>query len=543
MYKLAIFLVFFCFGVNYIYAQHIQFDWQNCIKGGKNNTTGATVCPASNGYFVTAMQDRGSHVDIVLIKISLAGDSLWSKYYGGADADWPLGAFPTQDGNFYIVGTSSSDDGDITINPYPNYSNVWVIKIDSAGNKLWDNIYGGSDRDEVFNAIVSLDGGLTILSSTFSTDGDITNFYGGGRDIWLLKLDSNGNKQWDFTMGSNDWDYGYGIQQVSDSSYLISGSFFIGKGGNIDCAYSDTNHTDGLLFQVDKNGILIHQKCYHGSEYDCIRSVIELPDGYLISGNTESPDIASTNIGFHPGYTHNGHPTPDIWLQKTDFEWNIEWEKCYGGSGWEDMYHIFQCSNGDYMMFGTTNSHDGDVSGLHMYDETDQRQDVWMVRLNAEGDIIWQRCIGKMSDERIQTNSVLKIDDANYVLAIEASGCFIDGDFTCNPSEDPYNCPYYAWVSQITDTAASVGIAEQIQHIEVKLYPNPANQFATVEIPVTYDLKNAYAEIIDASGRMRDSFKVNEKQFVINVSGYQKGIYMIRIYDERGIITKKFIVD
>ena len=117
MVKSIIFSTILCLLSNFVSAQHILFDWQNCIKGGKYNTTGATICAVTNGYLVAATQERGSHVDIVLLKTSLTGDSLWRKYYGGSDDDWSCSVFPTLDGNYYLVGTAASTDGDITYNP------------------------------------------------------------------------------------------------------------------------------------------------------------------------------------------------------------------------------------------------------------------------------------------------------------------------------------------------------------------------------------------------------------------------------------------
>jgi hypothetical protein len=541
MIKSFILTLTFCLIVISAFTQHILFDWQNCIKGGKWETTQTSLCRADDGYFITAMQERGTHVDIVLIKTSLTGDSLWRKYYGGSDAEWPGGVFPTLDGNYYLVGTECSEDGDITVNPYPNSCNIWIVKIDSAGNKLWDKIYGGTYRDEAIMAIDTYDGGLAILSSTYSDDGDVTNYFW-GRDIWVLKLDSNGTKQWDFTMGSVWQDYSSQIMQTQDSGFMISGAFNIGYGGNIDCSYSDTNSVDGLLFKLDKNGNLQKQKCYHGSVADNMRSVIELPNGYLISGITYSPDIASTNIGFHPGITYNGNPTSDIWLQKTDLDWNIEWQRCYGGWGREDIVRLYQCSNGDYMMFGTTTSSSGDVSGIHGYvPGYDAENDIWMVRLNDTGEILWQRCIGSYERQAITTNSVLKITEADYVIACTT---LVGGyyDIECTSASNSYDLTPFIWLFQLTDSAASVGINQPPLNNEAKLYPNPAHEYATVEIPVTYTLQNANAEIIDASGRIICRFKVKEKKFVLNVTGYKKGIYLLRVSDANGVVTKRFIV-
>jgi hypothetical protein len=538
MFKSLILLTLLFFGLNAIYAQHILFDWQNCIKGGKYNTTEATVCPTTNGYFISAMQERGSPVDIVLTKTSLTGDSLWSRYYGGSDAEWPCGIFPTMDDNYYLVGTESSTDGDITYNPYPGFANIWVVKIDSSGNKLWDKVYGGSNKDEAVNAIVTYDGGLAVLGSTFSYNGDITTSYG-ARDIWVLKLDNNGNKQWDFTIGTPGFDYAYGITQTQDSGFIISGAFQEGSQGNIQCYNADSNYVDGFLYRLDKHGAPVSKKCYQGSHNEYMRQVIELPDGYLIAAITSSPDVAATDIGYHTGSTHTGYPTEDVWLQKTDPNWNIEWQRCYGGTGIEHFYYIYPCANGDYMMFGTTSSNNGDVSGIHGENPTYTESDIWMVRINATGDILWQRCIGTYGDQWISQNSVLKLGEADYVIACTIAGGGYD-DILCT-YEYTGVTRYFTWLFQVTDTAASVGINEQQSPIHINLYPNPATDYITLEIPAAFDMKHTQAEILDASGkRMQSSILTGHKPYIYT-GDLLAGIYLLWLVNKEGFVSKRFV--
>jgi len=539
MVKSFIFSAVLCFLSNIVSSQHILFDWQSCLKGGKYDTERSVLCKTENGYFIAAMQERGSHVDIVLLKTSLTGDSLWTRYYGGSNSEWPCGIFPTKDGNFYIVGTTASSDGDITFNPYPGFASIWIIKIDSSGNKLWDKVYGGSNSDEANNAIVSHDGGLAILGSTFSYNGDITNFYG-AMDVWLLKLDNNGNKQWDFTIGTPGFDYAYGITQTQDSGFIIGGGFKEGSGGNIQCYNADSNYLDGFIYQLDKNGKFVQKMCYHGSKDDRIEKVLILSDGYLIAGSTSSPDIASTNIGYHPGYFNDGTPTIDFWLQKTDFNFNVEWQRCYGGSGWDPITNLYQCSNGDYMMFGTTDSHEGDVSGLHGYvPGYPAENDIWMVRINANGDILWQRCIGTYGAQRLQKNSILKLGEADYVIAstTEWGGEY---DISCNLSYTGHIINF-AWLFQVTDTAASVGKAEHLPSINIKLYPNPASDYIALEIPPEFDMKHTIAEITDIAGRKMQSIVLSGNKPYLYTGDLPSGLYLLRLINKQGFVSKRFV--
>ncbi len=546
MKKSYILTVIFYFLIITAFTQHILFDWQSCLKGGKYSTTSALVCSVPGGYFVAATQERGSlyHDDIVLIRTSILGDSLWAKYYGGSKDDWICGVFPTIDGNYYLVGTAASTDGDITYNPYPGFANLWIIKIDSSGNKLWDKVYGGSNKDEAMNAVVTSDGGLVVLSGTYSYNGDITTFYG-ARDVWLLKLDLNGTKQWDFTIGTPGFDYAYGITQTQDSGFIIGGGFQEGSQGNIQCYNADSNYLDGFLFQMDKNGKFISKKCFHGSKDDRIEQVMQLADGYLISGSTSSPDIASTNIGYHPGASPNGDPYIDFWLQKTDFNWNIEWQRCYGGSGWDYICRIFSCSNGDIMMFGTTNSNNGDVSGWHNGDPVlDNTVDIWMVRINPTGDILWQRCIGTYGDQWLSYNGVLKLGEADYVIACTTpAGGYENGDIACTSNPIPSHQTPFTWLFQITDTAASVGIYEPLPSIHIKLYPNPATEYITLEIPPQFDMKHTQADIIDVSGKIMQSTILTGQKPYLYTGNLPAGLYLLRLVNKQGFVSKRFVVN
>jgi hypothetical protein len=183
--------------------------WEKTF-GGSGLDSGSSVQQTSDGGFIlvgyTTSFGAGGF-DVWLIKTDADGNKLWEKTFGGSGRDWGSSVQQTSDGGFILVGyTTSFGAGD-----------VWLIKTDANGNKQWDRTFGGSDWDEGWSVQQTSDGGFIIVGWTWS-------FGAGGPDVWLIKTDANGNKQWDRTFGGSDWDEGYSVQQTSDGGFIIVGS-------------------------------------------------------------------------------------------------------------------------------------------------------------------------------------------------------------------------------------------------------------------------------------------------------------------------------
>ena len=182
-------------------------------------------------------------------KIDLEGNILWRKYFGGTNNDRSYDSIETAEGDFIIVGSSESSDNDIS-SPKGSYD-IWVIKVSSKGDFLWERSYGGSKYETANSIIQSSDNKIHILGSTLSNDKDIS-FGMGSSDFWLITLDSNGNLLSEQTFGGSNFDRGKKIEIDNKDNIWLTGysrsidfDFSLNKGKN-----------DAVLIQLSKNRIL-----------------------------------------------------------------------------------------------------------------------------------------------------------------------------------------------------------------------------------------------------------------------------------------------
>jgi len=236
--------------------------------GGPSDDEGCAIQETPDlGYLVcgTTYSFGAGIGDVYLAKVDSLGDSLWAYTYGGTSND--LGADVTiePDSCLMICGTTYSfgaGGGD----PY-------LIKTNSKGDTIWTRTYGSDSDEWAYDILGSVDGGFVIAGSTyFSLLGD---------DMFVFKVDKDGNVQWNFYNGSLGDDYAYAVGEIPNRGYVIGGNF----------SY------ELFVIRTDSSGNNQQQWIFGGAGTDCVNDVAVNSDGsYVLVGNTTSFGQGMTDI-------------------------------------------------------------------------------------------------------------------------------------------------------------------------------------------------------------------------------------------------------
>ncbi|UJH68611.1 PQQ-binding-like beta-propeller repeat protein [Allomuricauda sp. SCSIO 65647] len=297
----------------------------------------------------------------------------FSRTFGGTAEDLARLVLQTPDEGYLLIGRSESTNGDVASN-YGGFD-YWVVKLNNKGDFEWEKSFGGSGLDEPQSAALTSDGGLVISGFTDSSDGDITGYHG-GHDIWVIKLDSDGNLQWQKAIGGSGFEHASSIIQTIDGGYILAGDTNSVDG---DAYNEEPANLDSWIVKLDESGEISWNQRLGGTNKDYGIEILEvLNSGYLVAGHSQSQD----------GDVTGNHGFSDYWVAQLDMTGAIVWEKSFGGSNEEFLYKIRPTTDGGYAILGFSNSFDGDIS------EPNFNADIWVIKIDAVGNLIWEKSIG-----------------------------------------------------------------------------------------------------------------------------------------------------
>ena len=425
MYKRIFLLFTFCFLLFTLLAQNnMQIQWQSCFGGSKNDEATGIV-QTDNGYLIigTTRSNDGNvsnfHgiYDIWVVSIDSLGNLLWEKTYGGSNIEIASNIINGSDGYYYFSGWTFSNDGDVQSGNHGGYDR-WIVKIDSEGNIIWEQCYGGSMTE--YGGMLKLlsNGNILSFGATFSCDGDVLINYG-YLDIWLLEINTDGEILLSKVLGNNSGNNIYDIIETHDHGFFLV-SETVNNNGMVDC--NCYGGGDIWALKLDSLLNIEWQQCYGGSNLDYgYQGVLELDDGYIFLSSTNSNDFDVS------GYHYISGENADIWAVRTDLTGNIIWQRCLGGSRRDYAVDLFQSEDGGFVIIAETDSYDGDVwnnNSIPTYN------DIWMVKLSSEGEVVWSQCYGGNISEHIFNGGAVKKSDDNYIIAGITE--YNSGDVNCN---------------------------------------------------------------------------------------------------------------
>jgi hypothetical protein len=283
---------------------------------------------------------------------------------GGINHDLVNSIIQTTDGGFAAAGYTYSFAA--------GYEDMYIVKLNSSGFLQWSRSVGGSGNDVANSIIQTTDGGYAVAGWSNSFGSDYSDYY-------FVKLDSEGMLQWNRTINRTNYDYGISVIQTSDGGFVFAG---VSSTGGVFTS-------DIYIVKLDSSGTYQWSKTYGGSADEVAYSIIQTTDGGLVAA----------------GYTDSfGSSGNDFYILKLDGSGNLQWSKTVGGSGTgsEVVYSIVQTTDGGFALAGETQSF-----GAGSYD-------MYVVKLDAVGSLIWTRTFGGTSEDHGW--SIVQTSDGGFAI-------------------------------------------------------------------------------------------------------------------------------
>lgn len=373
--------------------------------------------------------------DVMIRKLDVSGTQMWSRTFVDVGYGQATGITSTKDGGYVIIASiQEPSNAKITgyhSNPDHWTSDVWVLKLDADGNLMKQKVIGGTD-DEYATAIAeTADGKLIISGSSASNDGDLQGINShGSTDAWILKLDGDLNILMQKKMGGSKPD------DVTSMALTSSGEILLAvhtqsSDGDVTGFHSGPTGPgvisgDFWVVKTDMNGSVVWKKDLGGSHDDWPFSVIELKDQSIIVSGATMSSDGDVT-GYHNYIDHGvSNVWDDGWVLKLSANGDVIWKKCFGGSGSDNFKGVVETEDHSIFLVGTTTSKDGDVLGNH------DNADAWIVQLDSNGDILSQRCWG---GSRSDSGNSIRV--SNGVLMLDVEGSSVDGDLEGNQNLSP----------------------------------------------------------------------------------------------------------
>ena len=325
----------------------LESHWINgYMTDGRDN--GATSIKATNdGGAILALASYPEFTDdsdTSIMKLDSFGEISWKRTFDGSDEnseDDPVAVLQLDDGSYLLLIFTESFGG-----------GTWLIKLDASGNILWEKVYDAYARTirEIGN------GSYVLAGETYTV---------GAGDAWVAKLNMDGEIVWQKTYGGNQLDYATDIQELSNGEFVVS----------VSTQSFGAGETDAWILQLDANGIPVWQKTYGGTGDERVQAIEKTSGGgFIFAGYTDS----------------YGSGLDDAWVVKLDSAGNISWQKVMG-LGYTDLaVDIVQTIDGGYL-----------IGGSSAVVDSSARSNGWVLKLDSEGERIWEKAYDGGGSERI----------------------------------------------------------------------------------------------------------------------------------------------
>ena len=528
-----------------------QVSWQQNIKSNTQDFLSQLSTTLDGQYLLSgsAIQNNSQlsknqnlGYDFHIIKMNQQGQPVWDKYFGGDKHDFLTATTATQEGGFLLAGTSYSGLGFQKKGKSKGGSDVWVIKIDENGEEQWQKTLGTEAEEEVKSVIQTVDLGYFIAGNTQNKESAF-----GSKDVWLVKLDKTGKVINQIYLG------GEGLDEVEKIIPSKDGGALLG-------IYSRSNSVENTARKTIKEKNI-------DAENDSKNT-----NSFI--NETDSPLLLSTT--YQPKTTEN-FGEGDFWIVKLDKEGKVEWQKNFGGKN-DDHIKTLNSSETGFIIAGESRSSGSGNKRSSIQEGTD----VWVIALDNKGDEQWQKnfnfnnrdvlmSVNTINDATgIHTKGFLlggytqaedkveKNDETFWMLYIDSHGeevwrKYVEGTEKQNEerlvSANLFKDGSYVLAGT---TAPELGkenwkvvkladrqIEQLIEKQDLRIYPNPVQDYCYVEIGI--ECKDATINLFDMTGKLTLQTKTQNSTTKLDTHSLPQGTYIISVNTESKTLTHKIV--
>ncbi len=314
--------------------------------------------------------------DICVTRVNAQGKTLWRKMLGGKNLDEGSAITRAKDGSILVVGTSRSFSK-------KRDRDIYVAKVSLDGKGIWQNTFG-RDRAEYGRAIAGTDDGGAIVV------GETESFGSGYRDIFIVKINKNGNMVTEQKIGGEKNDLIGGMTRTRDGNLVVVGSREIDRVGD----------SDFFVMKMDQNGKKIWARTYGGEYEDMLNAVTPTLDGGIVAA----------------GYTRSyGSAQTDLSVMNFSADGKLMWHKIYGYKRYDFANAITMSRDGDFVIAGGTDS-----MGEGVYD-------IYVIALDRHGDLFWSGLYGGCNTDI--AHGITRTSDGSIVIVGESDSYTNAKDF------------------------------------------------------------------------------------------------------------------
>ena len=345
-----------------------ELDWQKNF-GGSGTDILYSIRNTNDGGFIlggTSDSQAGIHKkdscrgkeDFWIIKLNAKGGEEWQRTLGGSGQEILKSIAPTKDGGYILGGSSASPVSPKILrggtDPYGKWEacrgsmDFWVVKLNEKGEVKWQRTLGGLYVDMLESIEPTKDGGYIIGGHTNSPSSHDKSEEGyGSGDYWVVKLDKDGNTEWEKVFGGEQDDHLYIVKQTKDGGYILGGNSASATSGNK--SKSNKKGTDIWLIRLDENAEILWQETYNTGKTDVLTSLVENNDGTFLLGG-----YAQTELKANDKVKTDKKEINDYIAIKIAADGEVLWKKAVGSSGEDILRKVVETRDGGYLLAGTS---------------------------------------------------------------------------------------------------------------------------------------------------------------------------------------------